>query len=45
MPKLPSLSAAAVQKRRVLTEAQQAELAKAPPPAAPVAKIRIAKGR
>jgi len=39
------MSAAFVQKRKAITETQQAELAKAPQPAAPVAKIRIAKGR
>ena len=43
MPKLPSMSAAFVLKRKLITKAQQEERAKQPPP--PVIKVRVAKPR
>ncbi len=42
MPKLPSMSAAYVLKRKQITKALQEERAKNPPP---VVKVRIAKTR
>ena len=47
MPKLPSMSAAAVQKRKVITETQKAErIEKSKDVApAPVIKVRMAKRR
>ena len=47
MPRLPSMSAAAVQNRKVITETQKAERlekSKELPPA-PVIKVRMAKRR
>ena len=44
MPKLPNMSAAAVMKRKIMTKARKAEMAKEPPPP-PVVKVRIAKPR
>lgn len=44
MPKLPSMSPAAILKRKIITKTMQAERAKEPPPA-PVVKVRMAKPR
>ncbi len=44
MPKLPDMSPAAVKKRKLMTEAAQAQRAKEPP-LPPVVKVRIAKPR
>jgi hypothetical protein len=44
LPRLPSMAAAFVMKRKEITKAEKAERAKEPPPA-PVVKIRIAKPR
>ncbi len=44
MPKLPSMTPAAVLKRKAITKAQKAERAKEVPPP-PVVKIRMAKPR
>lgn len=45
MPALPDMSNAAVLKRQAMTKAAKAARDKAPPPAPPAPKIRIAKGR